>query len=225
MKDKNLTTNEKNRNKFAYFWITFYMIMLSLVNILLASLISHLSIPLIIMSLAIVTVLTIWAWRQSFRDNILYLHDISNMLGGILLGILAACWLSSQEILISFLVPIAIIDFISFTRFGGWSPNRKLGENIPLAKRLSICMSIPGFSGLYQITGVGDMFVFALITGATLKIWGISAIWMAITAIIVGQIPNIVSMLYFKSKSWYRGIPAASFPILIFIIITLANLT
>jgi len=192
--------------------------MLSLANILLASLISHLSIPLIIMFLATVTVLTIWAWQRSFQDNILYLHDVSNMFGGVLLGILAAYWLSSQEKLISFLIPIAIIDFISFTRFGRYTPNRKLIENITVAKRLSICMPIPGFSGLYQITGIGDMFIFALITGATLKIWGISALWMAITAIIVGQIPNIIGMLSFKNKTWYRGISATSFPILLFII-------
>ena len=96
MKDKNLTTNEENRNKFAYFWISFYIIMLSLVNILLIFLISHLSIPLIIMSLAIVTVLAVWTWRQSFQDNILYIHNISNMLGGVLLGILAACCVTLQ---------------------------------------------------------------------------------------------------------------------------------
>ena len=148
----------------------------------------------------------------------MYLHDVSNMLGGVLLGILAAYWLSSQEMLVGFLIPIAIIDFISFTRFGRWTPNRKLIENETLAKRLSICMPILGFSGLYQITGVGDMFVFALITGSTLKIWGVFAIWMAITAIIVGQIPNIIGMISFKSKPWYRGIPATSSPILIFII-------
>lgn len=218
MKDKNLTTKEKNRNKFAYFWISFYIIMLSLANILLAFLISHLSILLIIITLAIVMLLGIWAWRQPFQDNILYLHDVSNMLGGILLGILAAYWLSSQEKLISFLIPIAIIDFISFTRFGKWTPNRKLIENKTIAKRLSICMPIPGFSGLYQITGVGDMFVFALIVGATLKIWGIHAIWMAISAIIVGQIPNLIGMLSFKNKPWYRGIPATSLPVLIFVI-------
>ena len=210
MKDKNLTTKEKNRNKFAYFWISFYIIMLSLANILLAFLISHLSILLIIITLAIVMLLGIWAWRQPFQDNVLYLHDVSNMLGGILLGILAAYWLSSQEKLISFLIPIAIIDFISFTRFGRWTPNRKLIENKTIAKRLSICMPIPGFSGLYQITGIGDMFVFALIVGATLKIWGIHAIWMAISAIIVGQIPNVIGMLSFKNKPWYRGIPATS---------------
>ena len=134
MKDKNLTTKEKNRNKFAYFWISFYIIMLSLANILLAFLISHLSILLIIIILAIVMLLGIWAWRQSFQDNILYLHDVSNMFGGILLGILAAYWLSSQEKLISFLIPIAIIDFISFTRFGRWTPNRKLIENKTFAK-------------------------------------------------------------------------------------------
>jgi len=219
MKDKNqLTINEKNRNKFAYFWISFYIILLSLANILLAFLILHLSILLIIITLAIVTVLSIWAWRQPFQDNILYLHDVSNMFGGVLLGILAAYWLSSQEKLISFLIPITIIDFISFTRFGMWTPNRKLIENKTFAKRLSICIPIPDFSGLYQITGVGDMFVFALITGTTLKIWGISAIWMAITAIVIGQVPNIICMLSFKNKSWYRGIPATSFPILIFII-------
>ena len=218
MKDKNLTTKEKNRNKFAYFWISFYIIMLSLANILLAFLISHLSILLIIITLAIVMLLGIWAWRQPFQDNVLYLHDVSNMLGGILFGILAAYWLSSQEKLISFLIPIAIIDFISFTRFGRWTPNRKLIENKTIAKRLSICMPIPGFSGLYQITGIGDMFVFALIVGATLKIWGIHAIWMAISAIIVGQIPNIIGMLSFKNKPWYRGIPATSFPVLIFVI-------
>ena len=221
MKDKNLTTKEKNRNKFAYFWISFYIIMLSLTNILLAFLISHLSILSIIIALAIMIVLGIWAWRQPFQDNILYLHDVSNMLGGILLGILAAYWLSSQEKLISFLIPIAIIDFISFTRFGRWTPNRKLIENKTIAKRLSICMPIPGFSGLYQITGIGDMFVFALIVGATLKIWGIHAIWMAISAIIVGQIPNIIGMLSFKNKPWYRGIPATSFPVLIFVTIVL----
>ena len=218
MKDKNLTTKEKNRNKFAYFWISFYIIMLSLANILLAFLISHLSILSIIIALAIVIVLAIWAWRQPFQDNVLYLHDVSNMLGGILFGILAAYWLSSQEKLISFLIPIAIIDFISFTRFGRWTPNRKLIENKAIAKRLSICLPIPGFSGLYQITGIGDMFVFALIVGATLKIWGIHAIWMAISAIIVGQIPNIIGMLSFKNKPWYRGIPATSFPVLIFVI-------
>ena len=221
MKDKNLTTKEKNRNKFAYFWIIFYIIMLSLTNILLAFLISHLSILSIIIALAIVIVLAIWTWRQPFQDNVLYLHDVSNMLGGILLGILAAYWLSSQEKLISFLIPIAIIDFISFTRFGRWTPNRKLIENKTIAKRLSICMPIPGFSGLYQITGIGDMFVFALIVGATLKIWGIHAIWMAISAIIVGQIPNIIGMLSFKNKPWYRGIPATSFPVLIFVTIVL----
>ena len=221
MKDKNLTTKEKNRNKFAYFWIIFYIITLSLTNILLAFLISHLSILSIIIALAIMIVLGIWAWRQPFQDNILYLHNVSNMLGGILLGILAAYWLSSQEKLISFLIPIAIIDFISFTRFGRWTPNRKLIENKTIAKRLSICMPIPGFSGLYQITGIGDMFVFALIVGATLKIWGIHAIWMAISAIIVGQIPNIIGMLSFKNKPWYRGIPATSFPVLIFVTIVL----
>jgi len=218
MKDKNLTTKEKNRNKFAYFWISFYIIMLSLANILLAFLISHLSILLIIIILAIVMLLGIWAWRQPFQDNVLYLHDVSNMFGGILLGILAAYWLSSQEKLISFLIPIAIIDFISFTRFGKWTPNRKLIENKTIAKRLSICMPIPGFSGLYQITGIGDMFVFALIVGSTLKIWGIHAIWMAISAIIVGQIPNLIGMLSFKNKPWYRGIPATSLPVLIFVI-------
>ncbi|MCD6466542.1 MAG: hypothetical protein J7L10_01315, partial [Methanomicrobia archaeon] len=198
--------------------ISFYIILLSLANILLAFLISHLSILLIIIALAIVIVLAIWTWRQPFQDNVLYLHDVSNMLGGILLGILAAYWLSSQEKLISFLIPIAIIDFISFTRFGKWTPNRKLIENKTFAKRLSICMPIPGFSGLYQITGVGDMFVFALIVGATLKIWGIHAIWMAISAIIVGQIPNLIGMLSFKNKPWYRGIPATSLPVLIFVI-------
>ncbi|MCW7077796.1 MAG: hypothetical protein OCU22_01500 [Canidatus Methanoxibalbensis ujae] len=221
MKNKNLTTKEKNRNKFAYFRIIFYIIMLSLTNILLAFLISHLSILSIIIALAIVIVLAIWTWRQPFRDNVLYLHNVSYMLGGILLGILAAYWLSSQEKLISFLIPIAIIDFISFTRFGKGTPNRKLIENKTIAKRLSICMPIPGFSGLYQITGIGDMFVFALIVGATLKIWGIHAIWMAISAIIVGQIPNIIGMLSFKNKPWYRGIPATSSPVLIFVTIVL----
>ncbi len=221
MKDKNLTTKEKNRNKFAYFRIVFYIIMLSLTNILLAFLISHLSILLIIITLAIVILLGIWTWRQPFQDNVLYPHDVSNMFGGVLLGILAAYWLSSQEKLISFLIPIAIIDFISFTRFGRWTPNRKLIENKTFAKRLSICMPIPGFSGLYQITGIGDMFVFALIVGATLKIWGIHAIWMAISAIIVGQIPNIIGMLSFKNKPWYRGIPATSSPVLIFVTIVL----
>jgi len=91
-------------------------------------------------------------------------------------------------------------------------------ENKTIAKMLSICMPIPGFSGLYQITGVGDMFVFALIVGSTLKIWGIHAIWMAISAIIVGQIPNLIGMLSFKNKPWYRGIPATSLPVLIFVI-------
>ena len=80
--------------------------------------------------LVIVIVSAIWAWQQPFQDNIYpHLHDVSNMLGGILLGILAAYWLSSQEKLINFLIPIAIIDFISFTRFGRWTPNRKLIEN------------------------------------------------------------------------------------------------
>jgi len=167
MKDKNLTTKEKNKNKFAYFRIIFYIIMLSLTNILLAFLILHLSILSIIIALAMVIVLIIWTWRQPFQDNVLYPHDVSNMFGGVLLGILAAYWLSSQEKLISFLIPIAIIDFISFTRFGKGTPNRKLIENKTIAKRLSICMPIPGFSGLYQITGIGDMFVFALIVGAT----------------------------------------------------------
>lgn len=140
------------------------------------------------------------------------------MLGGVLAAILAACWLSSQEKLTSFLIPVAIIDFISFTRLGQWTPNRKLIENKTFAKKLSICMPILSFSGLYQITGIGDMFVFALIVGATIKIWRIPAIWMAISAIIVGQIPNIIGMLSFKNKPWYRGIPATSSPILIFII-------
>ena len=56
-------------------------------------------------------------------------------------------------------------------------------------------MPIPGFSGFYQITGIGDMFVFALIEGATLKIWGIHAIWMAISAIIVGQMLLVCYLL------------------------------
>jgi len=129
--------------------------------------------------------------------------------------------LLKTNLLISFLIPIAIIDFISFTRFGRWTPNWKLIENKTFAKRLSVCMPIPGFSGLYQITGIGDMFVFALIVGATLKIWGIHVAWMAISAIIVGQIPNIIGMLSFKNKPWYRGIPATSFPVLIFVTIVL----
>ena len=98
-KNKNqLTTKEKNGNKFAYFWISFYIIILSLTNILLTFLISHLSILSIIIALAIVIVLAIWTWRQPFQDNILYphLHDVSNMLGGILLGILAVYWFSSH---------------------------------------------------------------------------------------------------------------------------------
>jgi len=39
------------------------------------------------------------------------------------------------------------------------------------------------------------MFVFALIVGATLKIWGIHAIWMAISAIIVGQMLLVCYLL------------------------------
>lgn len=65
------------------------------------------------------------------------------------------------------------------------------------------------------------MFFYALIVGAAIKIGDASSIWVALSAIIFGQIINVTCMLFFKDKPWYRGIPATLLPALIFIIIIL----
>ena len=205
----------------AYFWISLYIILLSVSKILFALLFSYVTLVVLLAVIACAILISFWTWRQPLSDKLLYLQSILNMVGGSALGVLAAFWLSDQIRLISFLIPMAVMDLVSFTRFGKWTFNRKLMEKNTMVKRLSVCLPVPGFSGLYPMTGIGDVFCFSLITGASVRMWGIHAAWIAMASILAGQVINVIVMLFIKGKSWYRGIPATTLPVLFFVVATI----
>ncbi len=210
--------------KTAYIWISVYIILLSVLKILFALLFTYISFVIVLMALVSAVIISVIVWRHPLSDKLLYLQSFLNMIGGSALGVLVAFWLSDQVRLVSFLIPMAVIDLVSFTRFGKWTFNRKLMENNTVVKRLSVCLPVPGFSGLYPMTGIGDVFCFSLIVGATVKIWGIEAVWIAVVAILAGQVLNVIVMLTIKGRSWYRGIPATTLPVLFFVAATLTLL-
>ena len=119
---------ERKPNHAYLVWAGFYMGLLSLVNILLAFLISPLPTFLLAITAGAIAILIVWAWRQGLRNSILHVHSVLNMLGGAALGVLAAHWLADQARVIEFLAGFAVMDFISFTRFGKWTLNRKLAD-------------------------------------------------------------------------------------------------
>ena len=198
-----------------------YMFGLGLLAVLLASLVSLLPLPPIIVATVVVIVVNIWAWREELRKSVLYVHSILNLLGGAFVGVIVASWLSGLSGLITFLVSFSAMDLISFTKFGKWTLNRKLMGNGPLLKRLSVSLPYPGFPDLYPIIGVGDIFCFALIAGGALQIWRASFLWIAIVAVGVGQVLNVALVVLFRNRSWYRGLPATVFPVLIFVLVAL----
>ncbi|RLC66942.1 MAG: hypothetical protein DRI52_11390 [Chloroflexi bacterium] len=214
---------ERKPNHAYLVWAGFYMGLLSLVNILLAFLISLLPTFLLAITAGAIAILIVWAWRQGLRNSILHVHSVLNMLGGAALGVLAAHWLADQARVIEFLAGFAVMDFISFTRFGKWTLNRKLMQSGPLLRRLSVSLPLPGFSEPYPIIGIGDIFCFALIVGATLQIWGPSFLWMAVGAVGLGQALNVACLALFRHKPWYRSLPTTSFPVLIFILTVLVQ--
>ena len=194
---------------------------LGLLAVLLAFLVSLLLFPTNVIAIVVIMVVNVWAWRQRLRESILRMHSILNLLGGVLFGVIAASLLSGLSGLITFLIGFSVMDLISFTRFGKWTPNRKLMESGSLLRRLSVSLPYPGFPKLYPIVGVGDIFCFALIAGAALQIWGVSFLWVAIVSVGVGQVLNVAFMALFRNRSWYRGLPATVLPVLIFVLIAL----
>lgn len=209
--------NSKQLEQMALLWISFYIIVLSFVDIVLTFLIFKLPFFLVLATFVSVLTLAIWLWRRSVKDISVYFYSILNMFGGVLLGVLLTYWISGEDRLISFLIGIAVMDLITFTKLGRWTPHRRLIESKGIIEKLSICAPIPVISKLIPIIGIGDIFCYALMVGATLKIWGVSSLWIPIVSIFLGQILNIFGIFSFRSKPWYRGIPATTLPILFFV--------
>ena len=204
-----------------YLWISIYIVT---VNTLVALAVYPLSRIGVIWNIGIFLLsllLFILAWKKSISNTTLYLHSIANLLLATTLAILVSPLLSNAIVLISFLVTIVIIDLISFTRLGKNLPNRRIAGHTNLAKRLSVCLPLPGYDNLYQITGIGDLFVFALMSATSLRLAGINGFWLALVAIVIGQIFNIIAILVLKNKPNFRGFPAAPIPITIFVILLL----
>ncbi len=204
-----------------YLWISIYILT---VNTLAALIVYPLlrinelwNISILLLSL----LLFIFAWKKSISNFTLYIHSIANFLLAATLAILVSPLLSNAVALISFLGTIAIIDLISFTRLGKHLPNRRIAEQTNLAKRLSVSLPLPGYNTLYQITGIGDLLVFALMSATGLRLTGINGFWFALVAIAIGQIFNIMAILALKNKPNYSGFPAAPIPITIFVILLL----
>ncbi len=208
----------------SYLWIYLYILIISLLIVSFTSLLLPLNFLFTIVLLLLSIIPGIIAWKLNFSNTALILHSITNFFAPVLLAILISYPLSNPVILVSFLIPVATIDLISFTRLGRNTINSRIGSNTMLAKRLSICLPLPGDKTMYQITGLGDTFIFALITATSIKILNPKGFTIAIISVVFGQIFNILGILYLKNRPNFRGFPAATAPIVLYILLMIASL-
>jgi hypothetical protein len=195
--------------KYVFLWgITFLIVALSFISY-------KISILPMLVSFIIIMVSVILLWSRKLSKNSLYLNNLLNILAANMIAYFVTGYvIKSQDTMLGVIVGVAVMDVFSFTKRGKNTLNAKLAGNINTMARLSICLPIPGYPGLQQIIGVGDLLYYSIITIYYIKSYGMLSGLNAGIFILIGQIVNIIFIEVLKKiqKEQYKGFPATLFP-------------
>lgn len=194
-------------------WVYSYMLIVTIVICVIAALTDMLRMPIIIILFLISITAIIVLWNRPLNKKSLYLLNIFNLLGASLLAnLIVRLLVGSIEEIIIMIITIIAADVFSFTRKGKKTLNARLIRNHNTLARLSICLPIPNKPGLQAIIGVGDLYFYSTMILFSLHNFGSSGLPEAFLFVLVGQAFNILLIIVFINKDWYKGFPATLFP-------------
>jgi hypothetical protein len=214
----------EEKNNTSYFLEYFFMLAVTFINCIISFVCYRLSYEIIIPAFFTIIVCIIVLWTKQLSKKALYLLDILNILGAIVVGgLIASIASGSTDLMTGIFCGIVIMDVFSFTKAGGKTPNTKLAGHTNTLARLSICLPIPKKRGVQPIIGIGDLLYYSLIMMYSLKSNGMPAGWAAFLLILAGQLTNILFISIIRHKHWYRGFPATLFPGMFFVAAAFLN--
>lgn len=201
-------------------WEYGYMLGMTAISCILASLLNRLILPVIFILFLVVFAGIVALWAKPLSRNLLYLLNVLNSLASVSFAyLLVTGFLKSVESFASVVVIIIVMDVFSFTKVGKKTPNSRLINNKNTLARLSICLPVPGKPGLQPIIGVGDLYFYSAISVFSLHIFSANAFVYILLFVLAGQLINILFISMIKNKIWYKGFPATLFPGIFYLII------
>lgn len=209
---------QEEQNK-SFLWEYLYMLAVTFVCCIISFLCYNLKSEIIIALFLAILICVIDLWKKQLSKKTLYLLDVLNLLGAVLIGYFITFFLAdSTGSMIGFVCGVAIMDVFSFAKAGKNTLNAKLINQTYTLARLSICLPVPEKQGLRPIIGVGDLTYYSAIMMFSFKLKGLSNGWAFFLLILAGQLINILFISIFKRKPWYKGFPATLFPGVLFLI-------
>jgi hypothetical protein len=213
---------DQNKN---FLWEYLFIWVVTLVSSIISFLCYNLKVEIMFVTFLVILICVIPLWKKQLSKKILYLLDMLNLLGAIVLGyLITLLFADSTGSMIGFVCGVAIMDVFSFTKAGKNTLNAKLANQTNTLARLSICLPIPKKQGLQPIIGVGDLVYYSLLMMYSLKSNTLPNGWTVFLLILVGQLINILFISIFKHRHWYKGFPATLFPGVLFVIAVIGKL-
>ncbi|NOZ91817.1 MAG: hypothetical protein GXO59_00910 [Dictyoglomi bacterium] len=203
----------------AYMWVYMYIVLVHIVVAISALVFFYvpLYVSALFMFLSLVTFF--YLWRREY-EKIYLLHSANNILLCASAGVVFVKLVPDVSFVFGFVLAVVFIDIVSFTGWGKHLPNRKMAENVPLAKRLSASLPIPGIAEVYQITGMGDMFLSSVVVASAVKFFPAVA-WIGVLSVVLGQTLNIFLVHVMRKRKNYVGVPAAPAVVFLYIFLLL----
>lgn len=187
---------------------------------ILAILLNKLALPVMIIVSFINLVGIVVLWFRPLTKKLLYALNVLNSLGAASLAyFIATILIKSVDSFFAMVTIIVVMDVFSFTKAGKKTSNAKLINNNNTLARLSICLPVVGKPGLQPIIGVGDLYFYSAIILFSLHNFGVSVLGGIYLLMLVGQIANIIVILFIQNKIWYKGFPATLFPGIFYLIV------
>jgi hypothetical protein len=177
-------------------------------------------IPVLFVTLGLIIV-----WKKALSKKLLYFNNLLLLLFPACLAYFAVSYvIHSTDIIIGLVAGVAVMDVYSFTKRGKNTLNAKACGNMNTLARLSVCLPVPKKPGLQPIIGVGDLTYYSLIMMYFVKSDGMKAGAITFLIILLGQLINILSIIYVKKKQLFNGFPATLFPGLFIFIAVVLNI-
>lgn len=194
-------------------WEYIYMLLITAIIGLLPFL--YYKLPSVIMLIFVIFVVAglIIVWKSKLSKKLLYFNNLLLFIFPACLAYFANCYIiHSMDTIIGVVVGVAVMDVVSFTKRGRNTLNAKASANMNTLARLSVCLPVPKKPGLQPIIGVGDLTYYSVIMIYFINSDGVQAGLIAFSVIFLGQLVNILAIMYVKKKQLFDGFPATLFP-------------
>lgn len=117
------------------------------------------------------------------------------------------------EIILPMIIYVCVLDVISFTRFGKKTTNAKLMNNNKWLPRLLVFGRSFKTGQPVPTKGFGDYLWYSITFAAIYTTYGKTIGLVAILAIIIGVLINLMIINRIYKYIWYRGFPATVGPL------------